>query len=131
MLPDHPGRGYTRLQVSDIGDSPDEPPEQVDGELVPEDEAPVVEVRRLPLAEHDASVLDRPRERIGSVPVTVVAATGGFLLGVASFVLMRVLRRPGTARSLARRRGRLAARRRGVDVESTRSFLVDVHLLKR
>ena len=61
----------------------------------------------------------------------MVAATGGFVLGVAAFVLMRVLRRPAAARALARRRGRLAAKRRGVDVQATRSFLVDVHLLKR
>lgn len=127
----HPGPGYTRAHVSDLGDSPSEPPEEVDGELVPEGEAPVAEVRRLPLAEHEASVLERPRARIGSVPVTVVAATGGFVLGVASFVLMRVLRRPGPARAVARRRGRLAAGRREVDVDSTRSFLIDVHLLKR
>jgi len=126
--------------VSDLGDSPFEPPEEVDGELVPEGEAPVAEVRRLPLAKHEASVLERPRARIGSVPVTVVAAAGGFVLGIASFVLMRVLRRPRDARvverprdarAVARRRGRLAARRRGVDVESTRSFLVDVHVLRR
>jgi hypothetical protein len=44
---------------------------------------------------------------------------------------MRVLRRPNTARALARRRARIAAKRRGVDVQATRSFLVDVHLLKR
>ena len=127
----HPGPGYTRPQMTDLGDSQPEPPEQVDGELVPEGEAPVAEVRRLPLAEHEASVLERPRVRVGSVPVTVAAAAGGFVLGVASFVLMRVLRRPGSARVLARRRGRLAARRRDVDIESTRSFLIDVHLLKR
>ena len=73
--------------------------------------------------------LDRPRPI--STPATVAAATGGFVLGVAAFVLMRVLRRPSAARGLARRRGRLDARRRGVDVQATRSFLVDVHLLKR
>ncbi len=38
---------------------------------------------------------------------------------------------PLAARGLARRRSRLAAQRRGVDVQATRSFLVDVHLLKR
>jgi len=90
----------------------------------------VAEVRHLPVpVEHRSMELDKPRPV--SVPATVVAATGGFLLGVAAFVLMRVLRRPSTARALARRRGRIAAKRRGVDVQATRSFLVDVHLLKR
>jgi hypothetical protein len=89
----------------------------------------VAEVRHLPVpADHRSVELDKPRPV--SVPATVVAATGGFVLGVAAFVLMRVLRRPSAARSLARRRRRIA-NRRGVDVQSTRSFLVDVHLLKR
>ena len=65
------------------------------------------------------------------MPATVAAATGGFLLGVAAFMLIKVLRRPSAARALTRRRSRLAAQRRGVDVQATRSFLVDVHLLKR
>ena len=108
---------------------PESVPEQVDGELVPAEDEQVAEVRHLPvLAEAGGGQLDVPRPV--SVPATVAAATGGFLLGVAAFVLVRVLRRPSSAR-LARRRGRLAARRRGVDVQTTRSFLVDVHLLKR
>ena len=66
------------------------------------------------------------------MPATVVAATGGFVLGVAAFVLVQDPAAPvGRPRSIARKRGRLAARRRGVDVQATRSFLVDVHLLKR
>jgi len=118
--------------VADFADSAPEPgsvPEPVDGELVPAAGEQVAEVRRLPvLAEADGGQLDAPRPV--SLPATAAAATGGFLLGVATFVLVRVLRRPSSVR-LARRRGRLAARRRGVDVESTRSFLIDVHLLKR
>ena len=35
------------------------------------------------------------------------------------------------ARSLAQRRGRMLARKRGVEIAGSRSFLVDVHLLKR
>ena len=97
--------------------------ETIEGEVV-------AEVRHLPVpVEHQSTELDSPRPV--SVPATVVAATGGFVLGVAAFVLMRVLRRPSAARALSRRRGRLAAKRRGVDVQATRSFLVDVHLLKR
>lgn len=107
--------------MSEPADSTPEPAEPVEGELV-------AEARPLPRPS-EAGALELPG--VGSVPATVVAATGGFLLGVASFVLMRVLRRPSAARSLARRRRRLTGRRGGVDVESTRSFLVDVHLLKR
>lgn len=105
------------------GDHRPDDAEALEGEVV-------AEVRHLPVpVEHRSGELDQPRPV--SVPATVVAATGGFVLGVAAFVLMRVLRRPATARALARRRGRLAAKRRGVDVQATRSFLVDVHLLKR
>jgi hypothetical protein len=45
---------------------------------------------------------------------------------VATFLLVRVLRRP---RSRVRVRG-TAGRSKKVDVAHTRSFLVDVHLLK-
>ena len=63
-----------------------------------------------------------------SLPAAVVAATGGFVLGVATFLLVRVLRRPRGPR--LRLGGK---RRRGekIDVAATRSFLVDVHLLDR
>ena len=59
-----------------------------------------------------------------SLPAAVAAATGGFLLGIATFVLVRVLRRP---RSTAIRLGR---GRKKADVAASRSFLVDIHLLK-
>ena len=64
-----------------------------------------------------------------SLPAAVAAATGGFLLGVATFVMVRLLRRPQRAQV---RLGR-SRRRRGdrIDVAATRSFLVDVHLLDR
>ena len=54
----------------------------------------VAEVRHLPVpvGRSRSEELDEPRPV--SVPATVVAATGGFVLGVAAFVLMRVLRRP-------------------------------------
>jgi hypothetical protein len=63
-----------------------------------------------------------------SLPATIAAATGGFLLGVAAFLAVRVLRRP-------RRPGRRAVRRRDrrgdpIDIAASRSFLVDIHLLR-
>jgi hypothetical protein len=62
-----------------------------------------------------------------SLPAAVAAATGGFLVGIATFVMVRLLRRPRTP-SLRLGRGR--GRGKKVDVAGTRSFLVDIHLLK-
>jgi hypothetical protein len=69
--------------------------------------------------------VDRPAEAV--LPAPVVAATGGFLAGVATFVLLRVLRRGRGSRRLVRVR----RRDRGVEIAGSRSFLVDVHVLKR
>jgi hypothetical protein len=102
---------------------PDEEP--LDGEIV-------AEVRHLPVPPtgvEPGMELDRPRP--ASVPAAAAAATGGFLLGVAAFMLIKVLRRPSAGRSLSRRRARVLAKRRGVDVQASRSFLVDIHMLKR
>jgi len=98
--------------------------EALDGELV-------AEVRHLPVPAGDHSSEELDVRRPASLPATVAAATGGFLLGVAAFMLIRVLRRPQTGRALAQRRARKLAKARGVDIASSRSFLVDVHLLKR
>jgi hypothetical protein len=90
-----------------------------------------------PEPEHGADVRPLPvlaeprpieRARPASLPAAVVAATGGFLLGVACFVLVRILRRPRAAQSLRIGGGRGRGKR--VDVAGSRSFLVDIHLLK-
>lgn len=70
-----------------------------------------------------AGELARPLAAQLAAPI--VAAAGGFLVGAAAFVLVRVLRRREPVRL---RRAR--ARRRN-DVLTSRSFLVDVHLLRR
>ena len=81
-------------------------------------EARPVEVQPAPL--------DRPF--LATLPAPVLAAAGGFLVGVATWVLVRVIRRDRrTAVSIRGRRGR----NKGIEVAGTRSFLVDVHLLKR
>jgi hypothetical protein len=68
-------------------------------------------------------------QRVAELPAPVVAAAGGFLAGVATFVAVRILRRAAAAPAgLVLRRGRRRDARR---IEATRSFLVDVHLLKR
>ena len=71
----------------------------------------------------------RPIERTAepALPAPVVAATGGFLAGVATFVLFRILRRGRGSRRLVQVR----RRDRGVEIAGSRSFLVDVHVLKR
>jgi hypothetical protein len=88
----------------------------------PEQEA---DVRPLPVLAEPRPV-ERAREI--SLPAAVAAATGGFLIGVASFVLVKLLRRPKSAASLRLGRGR--GRGKKVEVAGTRSFLVDIHLLK-
>ena len=63
-------------------------------------------------------------QRIVSLPAPVVAATAGFLAGVATFVLFRL--RP------SRRKLRIGSRRgKKIEIAESRSFLVDIHLLKR
>ena len=58
-----------------------------------------------------------------SLPAAIAAATGGFLVGIATFVMVRLLRRP---RPVAVRLGK----RKKSNIAASRSFLVDIHLLK-
>ena len=71
----------------------------------------------------------RPIERKPPAPLpAVAAAAGGFVLGIATWVLVRVLRQPRPRRMKV---GRGFGRRgQKVDVQATRSFLVDIHLLR-
>jgi hypothetical protein len=78
------------------------------------------EVRPLPVLAEPRPLERRPEV---SLPAAVAAATGGFLLGIATFVLVRLLRRP---KPVAVRLGR----RKKADIAASRSFLVDIHLLK-
>ena len=92
------------------------------------------ELRRLPAVVEPAGppILEPagPRslaaERAPALPVPVMAAAGGFLVGLATWVLARALR--PRRRALAVRRSRS---QRALEVTGSRSFLVDVHLLKR
>ena len=72
-----------------------------------------------------ASALDRLRA--GPLAGPALAAAGGFLIGFATFLTARLLRGGGGKRLLARRRRRSLERQ----IESSRSFLVDVHVLRR
>ena len=91
----------------------------------------------LPDPEHETEVRPLPvlaeprpieRARPVSLPAAVAAATGGFLLGVVCFLLVRVMRRPRAPQSL--RLGGSRSRARRAEVAASRSFLVDIHLLK-
>ena len=73
--------------------------------------------------------MERPQlslvQRVASLPAPVLAATGGFLAGVATFVFFR-LRHP------RRRKVRVSGGRgKKIEIAESRSFLVDIHLLKR
>ena len=73
----------------------------------------MAEIRHLPVPVGRAARRSWRARARSPLPATVAAATGGFMLGVAAFMLIRVLRRPSAARGLTRRRSRLDARRRG------------------
>jgi hypothetical protein len=72
----------------------------------------------------------RPIERApkAALPVPAAAATGGVVLAAATYLLVRILRRPARRRTAVRLGGR---GRRGLEIAGSRSFLVDVHVLKR
>ena len=88
-------------------DQPDEPP------------------RHLPVPTSQTVVEAAPPQ-----PLERFRAAGGFVAGVVTFVLARVLRRRHAHRSVGRALAR-PRRRDGLDVAGTRSFLVDIHLLRR
>jgi hypothetical protein len=72
----------------------------------------------------------RPLERSqpSALPVPAAAATGGVVLAAATYLLVRILRRPARKRA-AIRFGRGRGNR--IEIAGSRSFLVDVHVLKR
>ncbi|HEX8745251.1 MAG TPA: hypothetical protein VF712_19150 [Thermoleophilaceae bacterium] len=85
-------------------------------EVVDEDGRPLPVPRARREVERPEAVLAAP----------VVAATGGVVAGLATMLLVRGLRhRPRRVRVGGRRRGK------ALEVTATRSFLVDVHMLKR
>jgi hypothetical protein len=119
--------------------APDEQP--LDGELAPEpaSEAEGAEVRHLPVVADgvarpvgpdSASTELEPYRPLA--PAAIVAAAGGFLAGVAAFFIVRVLRRKPSS-ALGARRGALGRRRKNQlpEIAASKSFLVDIHLLKR
>ena len=80
------------------------------------------------LAGSEARVIEPVRP--AQLPAPVVAAAGGAVVGAVAYVLLRVLRRPARRRA-AVRIGRRRGRRGQLEITGSRSFLVDVHMLKR
>lgn len=79
------------------------------------------------LAASEARVIEPVQQP--ALPTPAVAAAGGALIGALTFVLLRVLRRP--ARRGTVRIGKRGRRGRALEISGSRSFLVDVHMLKR
>lgn len=91
------------------------------------DEERAVDERHLPVLAAEA----RPIEPVAPGPLTApaAAAAGGFLAGVVTFVLVRALRaRPARGRLFRRRKSGVD---RALEIAASRSFLVDVHVVKR
>jgi len=83
------------------------------------------------LAGSEARVVE-PAQPAAMPPVPVVAAAaGGAVVGAFMVFLLRVLRRPARRRPTAVRIGKRRGRRGTLEVTGSRSFLVDVHMLKR
>jgi hypothetical protein len=105
-----------------MSDAAQDPAQPTDGELrhlpVPSD---VQEARPIEPVPQGGGL----QAFLRSLPAPAVAAAGGFIMGVATWVAVRVLRGDRRRSAIARRN-----KRRGVEVAATRSFLVDVHLLK-
>lgn len=80
------------------------------------------------LAASEARVIGQVQQP--ALPTPVVAAAGGAIIGAVAYMLLRVLRRP-SHRQAAIRVGKRGGRRGGLEVTGSRSFLVDVHMLKR
>jgi hypothetical protein len=94
-----------------VPDAPYTPPDVVD-----EDGRPLPVPR-------EPRELERPSEAVLLAPVA--AATGGVVAGLATMMIVRGLRhRPRRVRAGGRRG-------KALEVTATKSFLVDVHVLKR
>jgi hypothetical protein len=79
--------------------------------------------RPLPVPVRSRAVAERPD---GVLAAPMAATAGGIVAGLATMMIVRGLRhRPKRVRVGGRRRGK------ALEVTATRSFLVDVHMLKR
>jgi hypothetical protein len=85
--------------------------------------------RNLPILASEARPLEPLPNRALAAPG--LAAAGGFLAGLVTFVVVRALKaRPRGGFRLLRRRRQTPAER-ALEIAASRSFLVDVHVIKR
>lgn len=86
--------------------------------------------RNLPVLAEAPEARAIERRTVEPMPLSapVAAATSGVLAGIVAMALVRALRAGGLGR---RGSVRLGGRRGRLRVAESRSFLVDVHLLKR
>lgn len=113
------------MYETDHEPEPPDPPAEVEAEG-----------RYLPVPASQRGAETRPSRSLARfedapLPVAAAAAAGGFVLGVVTWVLARALRRRRTQRSLGRVLSRRGGRGERVEVAASRSFLVDVHMLRR
>jgi hypothetical protein len=91
------------------------------------DEEQIVDERPLPVLASEARPIEPVQPAVLAAPA--VAAAGGFLAGVVTFVLVRAMRARPHRRGLFRRRK--TGVDRALEIAASRSFLVDVHVVKR
>jgi hypothetical protein len=79
----------------------------------------------------EARAIERPQPV--ALPAPIVAAAGGAVFGALTVFLLRLVRRPSRAQTTTLRigGGKRRGRRGAIEVAASRSFLVDVHMLKR
>jgi hypothetical protein len=82
------------------------------------------------LAAPEPRVIERPVPAPMPLAAPVAAATGGMLAGIGALVLVRVLRN-GLRRQPAVRIGGRGRKGAKLDIATSRSFLVDVHVLNK
>lgn len=82
------------------------------------------------LAAPEPRVIERPAPDPMPLAAPVAAATGGVLAGIGALVLVRVLRN-GLRRQPAVRIGGRGRKGTKLDIATSRSFLVDVHVLNK
>jgi len=92
------------------------------------DEEQAVEARPLPVLAAEARAIEPVQPAPLATPAA--AAAGGFLAGIVTFVLVRALRGRPRRRGLLLRRRKSGAER-ALEIATSRSFLVDVHVVKR
>ena len=81
------------------------------------------------LAGSEARVIERAQPAALATPV--VAAAGGALVGALAVFLLGLFRRSERRELTTVRIGKRRGRRGALEVAGSRSFLVDVHMLKR